>query len=239
MTAAVTRATTMRHKSSVLTATLGLENLRSRRVQGAMRGSIVGGTPLIAPKFPTQQSHFLAASRHGSDERNPAVGSGHQVKEADMAAVSILLSRQSQRLLQIGVALLLLLSLEGLAIPHLAAPHLGVSAHKLAALQSVLLLALGLVWPKLNLSAAISRIAFWLFIYAAFAILAAFVIGAIWGAGNETMPLAAGTAHGTAFQETVIRFVAYSSAPTGLVSFALILWGLRNPPPTEGAEGIV
>ena len=79
-----------------------------------------------------------------------------------MAAASILLSRQSQRLLQIGVALLLLLSLEGFAIPHLAAPLLGVSAHKLAALQSVLLLALGLVWPKLNLSAAISRIAFWL-----------------------------------------------------------------------------
>ena len=171
-------------------------------------------------------------------ERNPAVGSGHQVKEADMAAASILLSHQSQRLLQIGVALLLLLSLEGFAIPHLAAPHLGVSAHKLAALQSVLLLALGLVWPKLNLSAAISRIAFWLFIYSAFAILAAFLIGAISGAGNETMPLAAGAAHGTAFQETVIRVLAYSSAPTGIISFALILWGLRNPRPIEGAEGI-
>src|SRR5262249_2645614 len=209
------------------------------RAQGARRGSIVGGTPRIAAKFPTQQSHFLAASRHGSDEGNPAVGSGHQVKEADMAAASILLSRQSQRLLQIGVALLLLLSLEGFAIPHPPAPHLGGSSRRLAALQSVLLLALGLVWPKLNLSAAISRIAFWLFIYAAFAILAAFVIGAIWGAGNETMPLAAGTAHGTAFQETVIRVVAYSSAPTGLISFALILWGLRNPRPIEGAEGII
>src|SRR5262249_168608 len=80
-----------------------------------------------------------------------------------------------------------------------------------AALQSILLLVLGLVWPKLNLGAATSRIAFWLFIYAAFAILAAFVIAAIWGAGNETMPLAAGTAHGTAFQEAVIRAVPYSS----------------------------
>jgi (hydroxyamino)benzene mutase len=148
-------------------------------------------------------------------------------QEANMNAASIDLSRQGQRLLQIGVALLLLLSVEGFAIPHLAAPHLGVSAHKLAALQSVLTLALGLVWPKLNLGAATSRIAFWLFIYAAFAILAAFVMGAIWGAGNETMPLAAGTAHGSAFQEIVIRIVAYSSAPTGLISFALIFWGLR------------
>lgn len=48
------------------------------------------------------------------------------------------------------------------------------------------------------------------------------------GAGKETMRLAAGTAHGTAFQEAVIRGVAYSSAPTGLISFSLILWGLRG-----------
>jgi len=137
------------------------------------------------------------------------------------------LSRQGDRLLQVGVALLLLLSLEGFAIPHLAAPHLGVSAHKLAGLQSVLILALGLAWPRLNLGAATSRIAFWLLVYATFAILAAFVMGAVWGAGNETMPLAAGAAHGSAFQEAVIRIVAYSSAPTGLVSFALLLWGLR------------
>jgi hydroxylaminobenzene mutase len=143
-----------------------------------------------------------------------------------MSTAKVLLSRQGQRLLQIGVALLLLLSLEGFAIPHLAAPHLGVSAHKLAATQSVLLLALGLAWPRLNLGAATSRIAFWLLIYAAFAILAAFVLGSIWGAGNETMPLAAGNARGSAFQENVIRVVAYSSAPTGLISFVLIFWGL-------------
>ena len=134
-------------------------------------------------------------------------------------------SRQGKRLLQIGVALLLLLSVEGFAIPDLAAPHLGVSDHKLAGLQSVLMLALGLVWPRLDLGAATSRIAFWLFIYAAFAILAAVVLGAVWGAGNQTMPLMAGAARGSAFQETVIGVVAYSSAPTGLISFALIFWG--------------
>jgi (hydroxyamino)benzene mutase len=157
-----------------------------------------------------------------------------------MNANSKLLSRQGQRLLQIGVALLLLLSIEGFAIPHLAAPHLGVSAHKLAGLQSVLMLALGLMWPRLDLGAAASRIAFWLFIYAAFAILAAFVLGAVWGAGNQTMPLAAGAARGSAFQETVIAVVAYSSAPTGLISFALIFWGLRAVEHTvrEKAEAI-
>ncbi len=95
-----------------------------------------------------------------------------------------------------------------------------------------MLLALGLLWPKLNLGVATSRIAFWFLLYSAFAILAAYVMAGIWGVGNETMPLAAGAAHGSAFQEALIRGVAYSSGPTGLISFALILWGLRivNPP---------
>src|SRR5262245_11306414 len=72
------------------------------------------------------------------------------------------------------------------------------------------------------------RIAFWLFIYAASAILVAYLLGAIWGAGNETMSLGGGTAHGSAFQEGTIRLMAYSSVPTGLISFTLILWSLRS-----------
>jgi hydroxylaminobenzene mutase len=141
-----------------------------------------------------------------------------------------LLPSQGRRLLQIGVALLLFTSLEGFVIPYLASPRLGLSVHTLSALQAVLLLALGLVWPQLALGRTASQLAFWLFIYSALAILAAYVLGALWGAGNETMRMAAGAAHGTALQETVIKIVAYSSAPTGIASFALILWGLRNRP---------
>ena len=149
---------------------------------------------------------------------------------------SPLLSRQGHRLLQIGVALFLFSSFEGFVIPYFAAPRLGLSAHTLSALQGVLLLALGLVWPRLNLGAMAARIAFWSFIYSAFAILAAYMMAATWGAGNETMALAAGAAHGSAFQEAVIKNVAYSSAPTGLISFALMLWGLRmaNPQSKNG-----
>lgn len=145
-----------------------------------------------------------------------------------------LLSRQGHRLLQIGVALFLLSSFEGFAIPFLAAPRLGLSAHTLSALQGVLLLALGLMWSKLNLGTIASRIAFWSLLYSAFAIFVAYVMAAIWGAGNEAMPLAAGTAHGTAFQETVIKIVGYSSAPTGLLSFALMMFGLRGERPSKG-----
>src|SRR5215471_12754339 len=129
-----------------------------------------------------------------------------------------LLVRQGRRLLQLGVVLLLFVSFEGFVIPNLASPRLGLSLHTLGALQSVLLLALGLVWPQLDLGFSTARIAFWLLIYSTFAILAAYLMAATWGAGNETMRLAAGTAHGSDFQEGAIRVVAYSSAPTGLVS---------------------
>ena len=137
-----------------------------------------------------------------------------------------MLSRQGHRLLQIGVALFLLTSFEGFVIPSLAAPRLGLSAHSLMALLGVLLIAVGLLWPKLR-GVATLRLAFWTLVYSSLAIVAAYLLGAIWGAGNSTMPLAAGTAHGSASQETIIKIVAYSSAPTGIVSFALILWGLR------------
>ena len=140
-----------------------------------------------------------------------------------------MLARQGHRLLQLGVALLLFTSFEGFAIPHLAGPLVGRTAHSLAALEALLLLALGIVWPRLELGNTAARIAFAFLIYSSLAILAAYLLAAIWGAGGSTIPLT-GAALGTAFQETTIAAVAYSSAPTGIISFALILWGLRSAP---------
>ena len=138
-----------------------------------------------------------------------------------------LLLRQGHRLLQVGVALFLFTSFEGFAIPYFTVPHLALSVHSLSALLGVLLLALGLLWPRLNLGGTTSRIAFWFLVYSAIAIVAAYLMAGIWGAGNSTMPMAAGVAHGSVLQEAVIKVVAYSSAPTGIISFTLILWGLR------------
>jgi hydroxylaminobenzene mutase len=140
---------------------------------------------------------------------------------------SNILTRQGHRLLQVGIGLLLFTSFWGFMFPYLASPPLGLSVHKLSSLLAVLLLALGLTWPKLNLGAKTSRIAFWLLLYSALAIIAAYVLGAVWGAGNETMPIAAGSARGTALQESVIMVVAYSSGPTGIIAFVLVFWGLR------------
>jgi (hydroxyamino)benzene mutase len=142
------------------------------------------------------------------------------------------LSRQGHYLLQLGIILILYSSFAGFAIPFLGSPRLGLSVHTLSALQGVFLLAQGLLWPKLRLGITASWIAFWCSIYGALAILAAYTITAAWGVGIETIKLVGelphGLTHGTAFQETFIKVLAYSSAPTGLTCFALILWGLRS-----------
>lgn len=142
-------------------------------------------------------------------------------------------TRQSRMLLQIGVALLLFTSVEGFVIPYLPFPRLGLSVHTLSALEAVVLLIFGLIWPKLNLGAAMSQLAWWSFVYSAFATLTAYVLAAIWGAGNSTIPLAAGPAHGSSVQELVIKVVLYSAAPTDLVGLTLIFWGLRGAGRTE------
>ena len=57
---------------------------------------------------------------------------------------------------------------------------------------------------------------------------AAFFLAATWGAGQSMMPLS-GAPLGSAVQEAAIAAVSYSSAPMGIIAFALILWGLRTP----------
>jgi hydroxylaminobenzene mutase len=138
------------------------------------------------------------------------------------------LPRHGRCLLQLGVALFLFTSFEGFAVPALASPHLGRSVHTLSGFTGVLFLAMGLMWPQLKLGTTAARIAFWFLVYSALATIAAFIIAALWGAGGSIMPIAAQGARGSDFQETVIKLVVYPAAPTGIVAFALILWGLRG-----------
>ena len=149
---------------------------------------------------------------------------------------SNLLSRQGHRMLQLGVTLVAFVSLEGLAISALPVPRLGLSVHTLATFQALLFIGLGLVWPRLILGKTSARVAWWTYVYSSFATLAAYVMAAMWGAGGETIPLAAGGAHGTPMQETLIRVVLVSSAPPVLVALALIIRGLRVPSETTVAH---
>jgi hydroxylaminobenzene mutase len=144
------------------------------------------------------------------------------------------LASQGHRLLQIGVVFLLFASLEGFAIPRLASPRVGLSAHTLSGLQGVLLIAQGLLWPRLRLGARGSTVAYGCAILSAAAILAAYVAAAVLGVGGETLVLVGelphGLSRGSSGQEALIRLLAYISAPAGLIWLGLVLWGLRAPP---------
>jgi hydroxylaminobenzene mutase len=144
----------------------------------------------------------------------------------------LLTARQGHRLLQLGIVLVLYSSLGGFVIPYLGSQRIGLSVHTLSASQGILLLTLGLLWPRLQLAVTTSRLAFWCLIYSTLAILMAYTIAAIWGVGLDTIRLMGelphGLSRGTAGQETFIAVLAYSSAPTGLAAFSLILWGLRS-----------
>jgi hydroxylaminobenzene mutase len=140
---------------------------------------------------------------------------------------SYVLSQQGHRMLQLGIGHFVFSAVEGFAIPALRAPALGLSVHRLSALQGVMMLTLGLFWPRLRLGATASRIAYWTYIYSSLATLVPYVMAAVWGVGNTTIPLAAGTARGNAHQEATIKVILYSAAPSFFISMALILWSLR------------
>jgi len=147
---------------------------------------------------------------------------------------SEMLSRQGRRLLQLGIVLFLFTSFEGFLIPALAVPNLGRSVHTLSAFSGVLFVAIGLMWPMLKFGSTAARIAFWFFVYSALATIAAFVLAALWGAGGSIIPIAAQGARGSDFQEAVIQAVMYPAAPTGIIAFALMLWGIRVAPGATG-----
>jgi hydroxylaminobenzene mutase len=143
---------------------------------------------------------------------------------------SEMLSRQGRYLLQLGVVLFLFTSFEGFIIPALAVPNLGRSVHTLSGFVGVLFLAMGLMWPMLKLGATASRIAFWFLVYSSLATIAGFVVAAFLGAGGSIIPIAAQGVRGSDLQEAMIQAVMYPAAPTGIIAFGLILWGLRAKP---------
>lgn len=137
--------------------------------------------------------------------------------------------RQGQRLLQAGILLFLLALFLGLAVPRFPVPRLGLSAHLLGIVQGIFLMLAGVLWPRLRLTRAMSRVGFWLGVYGCYAAWTANLLAGVWGAGNTMLPIAAGQARGNAFQEAIIAIGLRTAAVSLIATAILILWGLRAP----------
>jgi hydroxylaminobenzene mutase len=139
-------------------------------------------------------------------------------------------TREGQRLLRGGILLFLLALLVGLAVSRFAVPRLALSTHLLGIMQGTFLLVAGLLWPRLKLTHVTSRVGSYLAVYGCVAAWTANLLGALWGAGNTMLPMAAGQARGSGLQEGIIATGLVTSAISLIAVAMLILWGLRARP---------
>jgi hydroxylaminobenzene mutase len=135
------------------------------------------------------------------------------------------------RLIQFGVSLFLIGLLIGLAVPFFAVPRLALSVHLLGLMQGLFLSVVGILWPRLKFTRAIETGAFWLLVYGCIAAWTSNLLGAIWGAGNSIVPIAAGAARGSEIQEMIIVVGLRSGGLALIAGTVLLLWGLRGANP--------
>lgn len=146
------------------------------------------------------------------------------------------LQRHGRLLLRVGAALFLLGLLVGLGVQRFAIPRLALSTHLLGIMQGTFLMVAGLVWPRLTLTGATSRIGSILAAYGCLAAWTANLCAAAWAAGGPMVPLASGGAHGTVLQELAMRVLLVSSALSLISAVLLMLWGLRGQAALEPGD---
>jgi len=137
-------------------------------------------------------------------------------------------SGTGRRLIRCGVLLFLLGLLTGLIVPVLANPRMGLSSHLEGVMNGLVLVVLGLLWPRLRLSGTASTVALGLALYGTYVNWATTLAAAAWGAGAPMMPIAGLGHQGTRLQEGIIAFGLVSLALAMIATCAIVLWGLRG-----------
>jgi (hydroxyamino)benzene mutase len=136
--------------------------------------------------------------------------------------------QSGHRLLQFGIVLFLLGLLTGLVVPAVANPRMALAAHLEGLMNGLFLLALGLIWPRLRLSARTVTVTFWLAIYASLANFVATLLAAVLPAGSALMPLAGQGHTGTEMQELFLKVLLVSLSIFMIALCVLVLFGLRR-----------
>lgn len=137
-------------------------------------------------------------------------------------------SEPGRQLIWFGVLLFLLGLLTGLALPAMENPRMGLSSHLEGTMNGMLLIILGLVWPKLNLPKSVLSWGYGLALYGTFTNWLTTLLAALWGAGSEMMPFAGNNLTGAEWQEGLIKFGLISLSLAMIIVCVLILWGLKH-----------
>jgi hydroxylaminobenzene mutase len=132
-----------------------------------------------------------------------------------------------RRLMFHGMLLFLLGLLTGFAVPSLANPRMGLTAHLEGLMNGTFLAVVGLVWTHLRVSPRAATVAFWLLLYAAYANWASTTLAALWGTG-ALAPIAAPGRSGAAWQEAIVTFGLISLSVAIVPAVGILLAGLRS-----------
>ena len=103
---------------------------------------------------------------------------------------------------------------------------MGLASHLQGITNGLVLLAFGLVWPRLALPSGARLAAFWLSVYGTWANWFATLLAAAWGAG-AMMPMAGGGREGSPLQELVVTGLLLSLSAAMILACGLVLAGLR------------
>lgn len=132
----------------------------------------------------------------------------------------------SNRLLFFGFLLFFFGLAAGLFVPMMANPRMGLSTHLEGVMNGIVLVILGLIWSRINLSLRGLVIIYRLALYGSFANFAAVLLSAMTGAG-AMMPIAGGK-EGISSVEGIVSFLLVSLALAMLTVCVMVLYGLRE-----------
>ena len=168
--------------------------------------------------------------------KGEALGQFHEPQQrGNVSASEASLSRRlGRRLLRYGIVLFLLGLATGRLVESLPLPRMGLSSHLEGVMNGAFLVVLGLVWPHLRLHALLLRTGYWLALVGTYLNWAVTLAAAAWGAGDTTMPLAAGGHLGTPDQELTLLVGLRALNVAMFGSCFLVLWGLLGEGPFTG-----
>ena len=129
-------------------------------------------------------------------------------------------------LFELGLVLVLIGLLTGLAIPALKNPRMALSSHLEAVFNGMFLVLLGLLWPHIHLPNALGLTAVALITYSAYANWLATLLAAAWGAGRKLAPIAAAGHEASAAKERLVGFLLISLSLAIVAGVGIVIAGL-------------
>ncbi|GAA2066812.1 hydrogenase [Williamsia deligens] len=129
-------------------------------------------------------------------------------------------------LFALGLVLLLLGLLTGVAVPALTNPRMGLASHLQGMTNGPLLVVIGLLWPHVQLPTSLGVITVVLLVYGAYANWLATQLAAAWGAGRRFAPAASGDHTASRVKETVVDGLLLTLAPAMIVAVVLLIVGV-------------